>query len=336
MKKKILSIAIVVFMLATLLTACKQASQTPKIGVSFGVGPAARWGLEKGYMEAHAKELGIDMEARLNQGDGDKTQIEDCKELIDSGIDALILTSRNANDIPEILSYAKKKDVPIVNYARVALGEKVDLFVGYDCGRIGQRMGQYLTEAVDHGDYILLKGDANDNNAELLYEGSMQYLDPIRDNINVILDAEVVGWDPELAKKLVIDAVTANDGKVDAILAPNDTIAGACAEALAELGVTQDVVITGMDAELDAAKRIVAGTQDMTFYMDLKDLATTAVDEAIHMAKGEKLEVNAAFDNKSGETIDAHLITGQLVTKENLDKILIDNGYFTHEEVYGE
>ena len=28
-------------------------------------------------------------------------------------------------------------------------------------------------------------------------------------------------------------------------------------------------------------------------------------------------------------------LTGQLVTKENLNKILIDSGYFTKEEVYG-
>lgn len=336
MKKRIMYIIFVILLLVSLLTACGQSNKTPKIGVSFGVGKAARWGHEIEYMEAHAKELGVEMDTRLNYGDGETTQIEDCKELIDSGIDTLILTSRNADDVPEILSYAKKKGVPVVNYARVVLGEKVDLFVGYDCGRIGQRMGQYISEAAHTGDYILLKGDPNDNNAVLLYDGAMQYIDPIRDNINVILDAEVTGWEPELAKQLVYDAVKANGGKIDAILAPNDTVAGACAEALKELGVSNHVVITGMDAEIDAAKRIAAGTQDMTVYMDLKDLATTAVDEAVRMAKGEELEVNAEFDNKSGKTIDAHLITGQLVTKENMDKILIDSGYFTKDEIYGE
>ena len=74
----------------------------------------------------------------------------------------------------------------------------------------------------------------------------------------------------------------------------------------------------------------------MTIYMDLKDLATTAVNQAYYMARGETVEVNAEFDNESGAPIDANLITGKIVTRENLDKVLIDSGYFTHEVVYGE
>jgi len=29
------------------------------------------------------------------------------------------------------------------------------------------------------------------------------------------------------------------------------------------------------------------------------------------------------------------LITGEMVTKENIDKILIESGYYTKEQVYG-
>lgn len=47
-------------------------------------------------------------------------------------------------------------------------------------------------------------------------------------------------------------------------------------------------MITGMDAELSAVKRLVAGTQDMTVYMDLKNLAETTVDQAYAMAKNER------------------------------------------------
>lgn len=333
--KRIISLVCIAVLFSVSLSGCGSAKQNVKIGVSFGVGSAIRWQHEKEYMEQQAKKLGVDIEVRLNQTDKPKTQKQDCFEMIDSGIDVLILTPRDVNKVKEILDYAKEKNVPVVNYARVVLGEKVDLFVGYDSSRIGQRLGQYLSEIVYEGDYIILQGDPGDNNATLLYQGAMRYISPIEDNINILLDAPVKGWSPDEAKKMVIEAISSNNNNVDAILAPNDKIAGACVDALKELGISKHVVITGMDAEIDAAKRIVAGTQDVTIYMDLNELACTAVNEAVHIARNETVNVNSEFDNQSEGTIKANLITGQLVTKENLDKILIDSGYFTKKEVYG-
>lgn len=334
--KKAIAVFIVIVLTAVGLPGCAKEQENMKIGVSIGAGAAARWDSEKVYMEEHAEEIGMDIEVRLNRTDEPKTQKEDCIEMIDSGIGALILMPRVVTDVGDIMKYAEKKGVPVISYARVILGEPVDLYVGYDSEMMGQKMGQYLSELVYEGDYILLSGDEKDNNAKLLYEGAMRYIDPIKDNINILLDSSVEGWDPDVAKEMVLDAVSANNNQVDAILAPNDKIAGACVEALEELGITEKVVITGMDAELDAARRIAQGKQDMTIYMDLRELASTAVDEAAHMAKGEKVNMNAEYDNQSGEAIDANLILGQAVTGENMDRILIDSGYFTKEEIYND
>lgn len=335
MLKRAVSLICVILIAAMGLTSCGSTEKKVKIGVSLGAGPAERWDHEKKYMEKRAAELGIDMEARLNRTDKPKTQLEDCKEMIDSGIDVLILMSRDAEKAVEILDYAKEKKVPVVNYARVILGEPLDLFVGYDSSKMGQMQGQYLAEMVYKGDYLILRGDPADNNATLLYEGAMRYIEPIKKDINIIADEPVPEWSPDTAKKIAKDAISKNNNKIDAILAPNDVLAGACVEVLKDLGIKKHVVITGMDAELEAAKRIIKGTQDISIYLDLKILAETAVNEACNMATGEKVNVNAQFDNRSEDTIDANLITGDLVTKENLDKILIDSGYFTKEEVYG-
>lgn len=332
--KKWIGLFCTVLMLTTLLAGCNEKKEAVRVGVSFGVGAAERWGHEKEYMEEYAKELGVEIEVRLNKTDEPKTQQEDCFEMIDSGIDVLILTPRDVNKTSEILAYAKEKQVPVINYARVLLGDKPDLYVGYDSSRIGEQQGKYVAELVTQGDYIILRGDQGDYNSQLVYDGVLKSLTPIQDNIRIILDEFVQGWSVDEAKRMVKEAVAANGNKVDAILAPNDKLAGASADALAELGVTSPVVIVGMDAELDAARRIVEGTQAATIYMDLKVLAHTAVDEAIRIGRGEQVTVNAEFDNKSGEPIASNLITGELVTKANLDKMLIDSGCFTREEVY--
>lgn len=324
-----------IFILLSTLIGCGAYKKDVKIGVSLGVGAATRWVQEKGFMEKRAEELGAEIEVRLNTSDQPKTQKEDCYELIDSGIDVLILTPRDVRDVKEILGYAKEKKVKVINYARVALGEEVDLFIGFDTERIGQKIGKYLSELVFEGNYIFLRGDPGDNNTGLLYKGAMEYISPILDDINIILDGEVLQWSEAEAKRMVIEAVRRNGNKVDAIFAPNDKIAGACAEAVKELNLPHHVVITGTDAELEAVKRIVAGTQELTVYLDLKELADLVVEEACHMAAKEKVNVNTKYDNETKSGVDANLIPGKLVTKQNLDKILIESGHFTKREVYG-
>ncbi|MGL6193538.1 MAG: sugar ABC transporter substrate-binding protein [Thermoguttaceae bacterium] len=316
---------------------CSKRSIEPKIGVSLGVDKATRWEKEKTFMEERANELGVKIDVRLNAGDTNITQVKECKEMIDNGINVLIIRARDLTDANEIIDYAHKHKVKVIAYTGLIEGEKTDLFVGYDCFRIGQKMGQFLIEKVPAGDYIILSGDAKDKNVtEYMYEGAKTYLDPTKEKINIILDTNVPGWSPDEAKKLVREAIIKNENKVDAIFAANDKIAGACAEVIDELGITNQVVISGMDAELDAAKRIIAGKQSSTIYMYLKELAATAVDEAANLAKKKKVNVNAEFDNGKGEMVPAHLITGQLVTKENLNRVLIDSGFLNKEEVYGE
>lgn len=69
--------------------------------------------------------------------------------------------------------------------------------------------------------------------------------------------------------------------------------------------------------------------------MDLKNMASAAVDQAVALAKGEKVTANSEITNDKGEKIQVYLITGEMVTKENIDKVLIESGYYTKEQIYG-
>lgn len=319
------------------LMGCEKEKPKPKVGVSFGVGVASRWQKEKTFMEERAAQLGMDIEARLNLSDNSRTQTEDCFEMIASGIDVLIYTPRNVRSVDEVVTYAKQHNVKIISYARAAMGQSVDLYVGYDTYKIGKSMGQYLVEKVYRGDIIVLRGDSNDFNATMINYGAMKHIKPLIDkgDFRLVAEVHVPDWSPDAAKNIVRQALLNNGKKIDAIFAPNDKLAGASVEVLQELGITHPVVITGMDAELAAIKRIAAGTQDITVYLDLRDLAYTAVDEAYNLATKKKVNVNSEFDNESTKKINAYLVNGKVVTKENIVKILIEPGYFSREQVYG-
>lgn len=321
------------------IAGCSGEQKKPKIGVSFGVGPAVRWDKEKDFMLQRAKELNMDAKILINRiSPGQKkTQEEDCIEMIDSGIDVLIVMPRDSNKIIKVLEYAKKKGVKTIAYARTIIGGDMDLFVGYDSFQIGQSMAKPLIEKVDKGDYIILSGDKGDDNALLLYQGAMSVLEPMKKSgsINVILDTDVPGWSPDTAKKLVTNAIIKNNNNINAIFAPNDKIAGAAYKALDELGIKKPVMITGMDAELPAVRRIVNDQQYLTVYMDLKMLANAAIDEAYNFATKKKISANAEFDNGNKGKLSAYLISGQVIIKENINKILIDSGYYSRDDVYG-
>lgn len=327
-------------MLSMILVGCEQEKPhpKPKVGVSFGVGLASRWEKEQAFMVERAEQLGMEIEVRLNKTDKPKSQVEDCLEMIASGIDVLIYTPRNVRKVDEVIAYAKQHNVKIISYARAALGTTVDLYIGLDTYKIGQSMGQYLIEKAYHGDVIILKGDPNDFNSSMLYYGAMKYINPLieKGDMRLVADAYVPDWSPDEAKIILTKALLANNKKVSAILTPNDKIAGACAEVLLELGITTPVVITGMDAELEALKRLVSGTQDCSVYLDLRTLAYSAVEEAYNFATKKKINVNSVFDNESPKKIDAYLISGKLVTKQNIDKLFVETGLYTQKEIYGE
>ena len=317
--KKIVKVVVVALFLMLPVGCSEPAKQEVKIGVSMGVGPAARWPIEMQYMEDKAKELGVDIETRLNKGDSDKTQEQDCKEMIDSGINVLIYTPRNIYETDEVLDYAKEKGVKVISYARLVWENPVDLFVGYDTNLIGQEMGKYTTEKVYSGNYIILKGDKNDFNSDAVYKGMMKYIDPIKSDINIILDEYVNGWDATVAKDMVKEALLANNNEISAILAPNDKLAGAAREALEELNIDKEVVITGMDAEVEGLQRVACNTQTLTIYMDLKSLADVAVENAVKLVQEGKSEANSETENGGKKEVKSYLINGEIVTRENLD-----------------
>ena len=166
-------------------------------------------------------------------------------------------------------------------------------------------------------------------------EGAMKYIKPLADkkDINIVTDEAVKNWDPNIAFKIVEDALIANENKIDAILAPNDAIAGAAIQALQAQGLAGKVAVTGQDAELAAIRRIIQRTQLMTVFKDTRELGKAAIDAAIKLANGEAVEVTNKVNNGKID-VPSILITPIAIDKNNINSVLIDSGYLKQNEVY--
>lgn len=323
------------FGLLWLLSGCMDAD-TRKIGISMGAGNAARWEEELGYMVERANMLHLNTSVRFRKNGSSELQAQDCKELIDSGIGVLILLPRDASNIHEILTYAHKNKVKVIIYAKAVTESNIDGFIGYNLYKIGQAQGKYIADNVQNGHIAILKGLKNGFNCRLLYYGAMNKLQPLLGDkgSKVILD-EFTEWSPAKAKELLAAAVADNDGKLDAVLAQNDVLAGAAAEVVAELGLQNRVIIVGMDAELPALQRMVQHRQDATVYMDLKPLAYAAIDSAYYMLAPN---IENTYEQQTGDGLKmhSHLLDGKLVTRETMDAVLFKPGHVSRQAVYGQ
>ena len=326
---------VVVILAALLLPAVAQAARL-KIGLSLPTQREERWVKDKQVMEAEAKKFDVDLRVQVTDNDAGK-QVAQCENLISQGIKVLILAPHDAYSASVIIDKASKAGIKVISYDRLVTESPLDYYyLSFDNVKVGELQGEFITKKVAKGSYIVLAGSPTDNNAKLFREGAMKFIKPLADkgDIKVVMDQFVKDWQPSEAQKLCEQALTANQNKVDAVLAPNDGTAGGCIQALAAQGLAGKVPITGQDAELSGAIRIVQGTQSMTIFKDTRELGKRAVQMAVDIANGKAIDTKGQVVNNGKRDVPSVLLTPFTVTKENLDERLISSGYLTREKVY--
>ena len=312
---------------------CQEAKKLT-IGVSLPTQREERWVRDAKQLEEEAKKRGIEIKMQISDNDAMK-QIAQCENLIAGGIDILIIAPHDATGAAPIVENAHTAGIKVISYDRLILNADCDLYVSFDNEKVGELQGEYITKAVPKGNYIVLSGSPTDNNAAMFKAGAMKIIKPLADkgDIKILMEQAVKDWQPSEAMKLVENALTANENKIDAILAPNDGTAGGAIQALAAQNLSGKVPVTGQDAELSGAQRIVEGTQSMTVFKDTRKLATAAIDAAEKILSSKEVEITRKINNNKGD-INSLLLTPVVVDKNNIDKELVESGYLSKEEVY--
>jgi D-xylose transport system substrate-binding protein len=304
-----------------------------RIGFSMDTLKEERWNRDKELVEQRCKEVGAECEVQVANGD-DNTQVKQCDNLLTKGIDVLIVAPHNGQIAASIVEAAHRQNVPVISYDRLIKNADVDLYVSHQVVKIGEMQGQYAFDHMPKGNYVLIGGAPTDNNATLLREGQMKALKAAidRGDIKVISDQFAKDWQATEALRITEDALTKTGNDIQAIVASNDGTAGGAISALPPQLVGK-VLVTGQDAELVACQRIVDGKQTMTIYKPIKPLAFSAVDSAIKLAHGEKLDTKDAINNGKKD-VPSILQEPIVVDKANMMQTVIKDAYHKMDEVY--
>jgi len=303
-----------------------------KIGAVLPSSEVKRWNIAKASMEKEANIKGIKIRVEFSNWDINK-EIEIIKVFILEHIDILILTAVKLKGGNEILNEVHKAGIKIIAMDALIYDSHVDLFVGFNMLKAGQLQGSFLTKKVPEGRYIILHGSPN---GEVFKIGAMEYIRPLvyTGKIQVVADEEVQNWLPENGYN-IIKKIISKDKNIDAILAPVDKIAGGAIKALTEENMQGKVIVTGQDAEPEAIKRIIEGTQAMTLLNDSIKLGKTTIDLAINLIEGKSINYDYIINNGKADVISV-LIDPILIDEENVfSKIneLIDTTLIDKENV---
>jgi D-xylose transport system substrate-binding protein len=305
---------------------------------------SARWeGFDRPMIQDAMTKLGLDPDIQNAQGDVQKfSTLAD--GMISQGVKVLVIGSINSEVGSSVAAKAKARGIPVIDYDRLNLGGSSDYYVSFDNVKVGQLQGQGMADALkakQGASVIEIEGAPTDNNATLFHDGQEKVLKPLYDagTLKLVQSQPIDNWDNQKGGQVFEQILTANQGKVDGVVAANDGLAGAVITVLRKNGLAGKVPVTGQDATADGLKAILAGDQYMTVFKAIKLEAEATAKLAAALAKGDKAGADAiatqtTHDATGNRDVKSVLSEPKLITKNEV-KTVIDQGYIKATDVCG-
>jgi D-xylose transport system substrate-binding protein len=346
--RRTLSLLLVVVTAFAARTASAKAAKDVKIGVSMPTLQEERWKKDEAMIKSKLLELGVQEKNILIQSaDGDEQkQLAQSENLITQGIDVLIIIPQNGEAVAPMVKSAHEAGVKVVAVDRIIKNADLDFYVTFDAYEIGVIQAEYITKVkkATSGNWIMVGGAPTDPNAALIRNGQLSILKPFIDKgqIKVVLDQPANYWNPADALKVTEAGLTKANNDVQVVFTSNDGCAGAAIQALKEQGLAGKVPVPGLDADLDAMRRIVQGTQSMTVYRKLHMQASYAAQAAFALATGsdvgKALGVKVATKNNGFKDVPSIMLKSRdvmfAVDAANL-KVVVDDGWLKADDIFG-
>jgi D-xylose transport system substrate-binding protein len=276
------------------------------------------------------------LQSDIQNANGDKAKFGTiCDSMINSGVNVLMIVNLDSDSGSACLKKAQTAGVKTIDYDRLTLGGGATYYVSFDNVGVGKLMGEGLQKCLtDDGktsaNIVYINGDPTDNNAALFKQGYVEALKPAIDSGKYKLVGDQTGkWDATVAGTAFEQIYTQNGGKVDGVVAANDTMAGGIIARLKANNLAGKVPVTGQDATVPGLQAILGGQQCMTVYKAVKKEADAASALAIALIKGQdtKSLINGSVkDTVLNKDVPSALQTPVSIFKANV-KDVIDDGY---------
>jgi D-xylose transport system substrate-binding protein len=285
---------------------------------------------DKPLFEKRLKELCPGCSVLYQNADSDAAkQQQQVDSALAQGVKAIVLDPVDSAAAATVVQKAKAQGVPIIAYDRPIPQVKADYYVSFDNEKLGAMFAQSLVDKVKeenpNGGILQVNGSPTDAAAGLIKKGMHSAIDP--SGLKLLAEFDTPDWAPPKAQDWVSGQITKFKGQIDGVVAANDGTAGGAIAAFKAAG--GDVPpVSGNDAELAAAQRVINGDQYNTISKPIKIVAGAAAEVAYAFASGKPPKGKTTLFGTPSQ-----LFVPVVVTKENLKKELIDSGELKASQV---
>jgi len=290
---------------------------------------------EGNYMAEKLRDLGHEVVIMVAEDD-DAVQLAQGYELLDMGVDALVIAAINGNTIAPLVRDAQKQGVKVIAYNRLINNADYDLFVTGDNRDIARLFCESALQHKPTGNYVVLAGDRFDRNGFEIKQHVDSILKPHIESgkINLLYETYIEGWDRDRATFEMQQVVDAYGTDIDVVIACNDPMGLGAIEVLKKHGAHMEVIVTGQDATEEAVRSIYRGEMYMTIYHPHQELGYRTGELVDALLRGEQegsLATATTFNGASD--ISTVNIPSVMVTKDNIEEVLIQSGEYTWEDI---
>ncbi len=265
-----------------------------------------------------------------------ETQASNVENLISQGANVVVILAQDGTAIVPSVQAAVAEGVPVVAYDRLIEDPGV-LYLTFDNEKVGEMQAQAIFDQVPSGNYVIIKGNSADANADFLRGGAEKVIgDAVAaGDITIVGESYTDNWDPANAQASMEQYLTAESNDIQAVIAQNDGMAGGVIAALDAQGLAGQVPVSGQDGEQAALNRVALGTQTVDVWKDARELGTAAGNAAIALCANPdpaSVDGTAPFTTPGGVDVNAIFLTPIPVTQDNLD-VVVDAGWISQEDL---
>lgn len=250
--------------------------------------------LRDGAQEA-AKKAGVTLEVVDAQNDA-ATQQNQLANAATQGVNAVIVNPVDSAAAAAAVTPVMGAKIPVVAVDRDVEGKKVDTLVSSDNVAGGRQAADALAKAIgEKGEVIVLQGvagtSASRDRGKGFAEGIAKY-----PNIKVVA-SQPANFDRTQGLDVATNLLQSHPN-AKGIFTENDEMALGALQALgARAG--KDVFVVGFDGTEGGLKAVKDGTMAATIAQQPAKLGATAVEMAVALIKGEKVEAQAPVEVKT-------------------------------------
>jgi D-xylose transport system substrate-binding protein len=350
-RKFLMSLVLAVVLASTV--SCAGAKAKVKVGLSFSDFATERWKNEADLMTKLLKDKGYDVIVAEANHDV-KLQNDQIDNMVTQGAKGLIVIAEDGAAAATAVDKAAKSGVKVLAYDRLIKSANTAAYLSFNNVDVGKAEADGVMKALglpgsttwtaDNPAKIVMSGGSpTDNNAVLVRQGQMEIVQPFIDQgvAKIVADQWVDNWDPTTAEKMMENILTAQQNKIDAVVASNDGTALGELQAMKAQGLAGKVPISGQDATADGCNSIVKGEQTVTVFKDIRLLSPMAVDMMDALLTGKSVEGLTSYtmaeltnDKTKTGNVMAKFLPVVEVTKDNVYDVVVKSCFQKYDDVY--